>query len=369
MGQKLHTIQLVADITSNRDKLQAMLGRWFYVQAATFEDIPGNFNNSLACVIDVNLTDKSTICMVRECISRHFGNGVLCFVINDRRSAETMQANALGASYIVYRDNLAQSLALFVKKLKERLMDGLWKDEPETTRKALGQVTALNDALQDCIARNEALPTGEVYKSTEFLITDIKEQSGGLDLWLNAVKQHHSYTYRHCTIVSGLAASFAVSLGVQMADVERLTTAALLHDVGKMKLPLGILDKPGGLTVKERALINKHPEYGAKILRRDGQFSDEVIELALHHHEFLDGTGYPDGLKGSEICDMTRILTIVDIFSALIDSRSYKEPMPASEAYEELIRMNEKLDQDIVKAFEPTASQADSFQLQEVANG
>ena len=136
-----------------------------------------------------------------------------------------------------------------------------------------------------------------------------------------------------------------------------------MHDVGKVKIPISVLDKPGKLSPEERAEINKHPNYGAEILRMDGQFNDEIVDLTLHHHELLDGSGYPDGLIGSQISDPVRIMTIVDIFSALIDKRSYKEAMPADAAYRLLLEMDGKLEMALVKAFEPVALAAQSSNL------
>ena len=112
--------------------------------------------------------------------------------------------------------------------------------------------------------------------------------------------------------VTGLAVAFGLELGIRQVDVERLAIGALMHDIGKTQIPLSILDKPGSLTPNEHVVMRRHPALGANILIRDGQFSCEVIEIALSHHEYLDGTGYPEGLKGHEIGDLTRIMTIVD---------------------------------------------------------
>ncbi|MCH8239928.1 MAG: HD domain-containing protein, partial [Proteobacteria bacterium] len=129
----------------------------------------------------------------------------------------------------------------------------------------------------------------------------------------------------------------------------------LLHDIGKVRIPLSILDKPGALSAEERVQINKHPGYGAEILRRDGQFNDEVVDITLHHHELLDGSGYPDGLSGDQITDPVRIITVVDIYSALIDNRAYRDAVTPGEAYQILLDMGAKLDRDILGAFETIA--------------
>ncbi|GAB5511547.1 MAG: hypothetical protein Rhims3KO_29480 [Hyphomicrobiales bacterium] len=188
----------------------------------------------------------------------------------------------------------------------------------------------------------------------------------GLGEWLGCVSNYHSYTARHCMTVAGFAAQWARILKVSDQDYERFTRAALLHDIGKMKVPLSILDKEGGLSVNERTIIERHPTESKRILEEMPDIDPMVIELAYSHHEFLDGTGYPRGLKGDEISDMVRCMTIVDIYSALTDARAYKESMPPDEAYDVLTLMDDKLDMALVGAFRPVVD-IHTERLREVA--
>ena len=103
------------------------------------------------------------------------------------------------------------------------------------------------------------------------------------------------------------------------ADVERLYLAAMFHDIGKAKIPLAILDKPGRLDPDERALVESHPAAGYDVLKSNAGISPEILDAVRHHHEYLDGSGYPDGLCAESISDLVRILTISDIFAALIE--------------------------------------------------
>ena len=193
----------------------------------------------------------------------------------------------------------------------------------------------------------------QIESCSDKIVSNIAENT--IASWLDAVLDHHSYTYRHCMTVTGLAAAFGMQLGMSKFDVQRLAVAGLVHDIGKVRIPLDILDKPGKLTPEERLEINKHPGFGAEILMKDGQFGDDILDIVLHHHELLDGSGYPDGLRGDQISNPVRIMTIVDIYSALIDERSYKAPLPADEAYRILLGMEGKLEMCIVEAFEPVA--------------
>jgi HD-GYP domain-containing protein (c-di-GMP phosphodiesterase class II) len=122
--------------------------------------------------------------------------------------------------------------------------------------------------------------------------------------------------------------AFAQHLGMREDDQRRLARAALLHDVGKAFIPVAILDKPGVLTDEEMIEIRKHPRLGYDALAAQGGFPPEMLDVVLHHHEFLDGTGYPDGLRGDQISDIVRLTTIVDIYAALVEKRAYRLPLP-----------------------------------------
>jgi putative nucleotidyltransferase with HDIG domain len=177
----------------------------------------------------------------------------------------------------------------------------------------------------------------------------------GLSDWLTKVRRHHEGTYQHCLLVTGVAVDFGLSLGVATVDIERLYSAAMFHDIGKAKIPLAVLDKPGRLDDQERTLIETHPAAGYEVLKGIPGISPEILDAVRHHHEFLDGSGYPDALCAESITDIVRILTISDIFAALIEHRTYKPIMPRETAYEILQGMRGKLEKPLVEAFREVA--------------
>jgi HD-GYP domain-containing protein (c-di-GMP phosphodiesterase class II) len=156
-------------------------------------------------------------------------------------------------------------------------------------------------------------------------------------------------------MVTGIAVDFGLSLGVGKVDIERLYTAAMFHDIGKARIPLAVLDKPGRLDAGERALVETHPAAGYEILKENADISTEILDAVRHHHEYLDGSGYPDALCAANISDMVRLLTIADIFAALIEQRSYKPTMPREDAYEIIRSMQGKLEMPLVTAFRDVA--------------
>lgn len=186
----------------------------------------------------------------------------------------------------------------------------------------------------------------------------------GLGSWLTAVDSYHSSTARHCMAVAGFASVWARMLGVKDKDMHLFTRGALLHDIGKMRIPLAILDKEGPLTPEEEAIMRTHPEESKRILEAGDNINPVIIVLAYSHHELLDGSGYPRGLKGNQINDMVHCLTIIDMYAALIDERSYKGAMHPNDAYAYLQSIPEKLDKGLVNAFRPVV---DAHMEQEMA--
>ena len=170
-----------------------------------------------------------------------------------------------------------------------------------------------------------------------------------LQAWVDLVRRFDDAVHQHCLLVAGLMAGLTKFLGFRASDRQRLTEAALVHDVGKAKIPTAILNKPGPLSAEERIIINTHPALGHDMLVGLG-FSDEILSIVRSHHEFLDGSGYPDGLREADIPDMVRLVTISDIFAALIEKRSYKPPLSGEEALSIMQNMGPKIDQVLLRA-------------------
>ncbi len=160
-------------------------------------------------------------------------------------------------------------------------------------------------------------------------------------------------TGEHTRRVGQLSAQIAQALGEDPTFVEAIGTAALLHDLGKIGIPDGLLLKTGPLTSEERMIMQEHTVIGAAIL---SDCSEPVMrmarELSLTHHERWDGLGYPSGLSGDQIPLSGRIVAVADAFDAMISERPYKKPMHRSEAIHEIVQCSGKqFDPGVVKAF------------------
>ena len=166
-------------------------------------------------------------------------------------------------------------------------------------------------------------PEGLVEEMKSFVGEITKERD--ILTQMRLLKKRDDYTFNHSLGVSTLAASMGKWLDYSEEEIEELAIAGLFHDVGKLKISEDIINKPGDLTEEEFELIKKHSEYSAKLLRESGNFNNDIILGVLQHHEKMDGSGYPDGIKGDKIHKYGRIIGICDIYHALTSRRVYKD--------------------------------------------
>ncbi len=167
----------------------------------------------------------------------------------------------------------------------------------------------------------------------------------------DAVEAKDPYTHGHCDLVSRYARLTAEKLDLSEEARSVICYSALLHDVGKIGVSDGVLNKPGPLLPEERALMRAHVRVGHDLIAKVPALST-VAEVVLHHHEWWDGSGYPDGIKGEEIPIAARIVCVVDAYCARITKRSYKEAFSVDRARDELTRCaGSQFDPKVVEAF------------------
>jgi HD-GYP domain-containing protein (c-di-GMP phosphodiesterase class II) len=167
----------------------------------------------------------------------------------------------------------------------------------------------------------------------------------------------------HSTRLAEWAIRVARKLDISEDHLYQVEVAALLHDVGKVGVPDAILKKAGPLTIDERAIINRHPEYSWSILRLLPGLQDASL-YALHHHENFDGSGYPAKLKANEIPVVSRIVSVIDAYDAMISNRCYRQGLSHDEAVRRLVASSgTQFDSQVVNVFLPIAEQevADVF--------
>jgi putative nucleotidyltransferase with HDIG domain len=155
-------------------------------------------------------------------------------------------------------------------------------------------------------------------------ISDSVARNPGAIISLARLKTADEYTYMHSVAVCALMVALARQLGMDEAQTRQAGIAGLLHDVGKMKLPTAILNKPGKLTDAEFAIVRAHPAEGWNMLRKSSRFEAPVLDAVLHHHEKIDGSGYPKGQTGDEIGVLAKMAAVCDVYDAITSNRPYK---------------------------------------------
>lgn len=265
-----------------------------------------------------------------------------------------IQATALGATRILPASAANALLASAVAALSAA---GRGPDDGVALRRRADEARSAFRA----IFRADTSPAAAIVDAGTTIINRAIREAKVRD-WLNVVAGFDDVTHRHCLTVAGLAAAFAQSLGLNETDTHHLTKGALLHDIGKARIPLAILNKPAPLNAAERLEMDRHPAIGYDMLA-DGGYDAGTLAVVRSHHEYLDGSGYPDGLRAKEIPDLVRLITICDIFAALIEARPYKAPKPIQEAYAILGTMGPKLDADLLRAFRQVVVACDQTTL------
>ncbi|MBS0192251.1 MAG: HD-GYP domain-containing protein [Phycisphaerales bacterium] len=174
---------------------------------------------------------------------------------------------------------------------------------------------------------------------------------GTIEALTAAIDAKDPYTCGHSERVALLARQIALAMGLDEAEADRIRTAGIVHDVGKIGVPESVLCKPGKLTDQEFAAIKLHPEIGHRILR-GVVLLEHTLPGVLHHHERFDGKGYPHRLSGEAIPLQARIIGIADTFDAMSSSRSYRPALPREKVMAEIVRCSgSQFDPKVVQAF------------------
>lgn len=168
---------------------------------------------------------------------------------------------------------------------------------------------------------------------------------------ISTLKVSDEYTFKHSVDVATMAMVIARKHGLTEKEIYDIGVTGLLHDVGKSKIPNEVLNKPGKLDDAEFALMKQHTLFGFQILKEKGDIKDEIRLGVLQHHEKINGKGYPLGLAYDQINRYARILSIADIYDALVTKRPYKNPFSQRDAVEMIMSMTSELDIAMMKSF------------------
>ncbi|UUA71334.1 HD-GYP domain-containing protein [Cellvibrio sp. QJXJ] len=172
---------------------------------------------------------------------------------------------------------------------------------------------------------------------------------------LARLKNADEYTYMHSVAVCALMIALARQLNIDEEMVREAGFAGLLHDLGKVGIPMKVLNKPGKLTDAEFSVVKSHPEVGARILMENYDVSPMVLDVCLHHHEKMDGTGYPHGLKGDTISLFAKMGAVCDVYDAITSNRPYKKGWAPADSIRKMAEWSKgHFDEAVFQAFVKT---------------
>lgn len=213
--------------------------------------------------------------------------------------------------------------------VRERVAEGIQYVYNNTSDPALVQTTAnITDSLMSAIQANDAV---------------------AIDI--SALKTSDEYTFKHSVDVATISMIVAKKMGMPDDAIHEIGIAGLLHDVGKTRIPLKILNKPGRLDDAEFEIMRQHSVYSYRIIQNNTDLSEEVKLGVLQHHEKINGNGYPMAVPGHKISPYAKILAVADIYDALVTERPYKAAFSQREAVEMIMSMTQELDLFAMESF------------------
>ena len=226
-----------------------------------------------------------------------------------------------------------------------------FKEELKIARKVHERTRVYIDRALDDVRLGQAVNTEEAKQLVTEVANSITRSSHAM-MWLTNMKERDEYTSIHCMNVCIMAVSFGRSIGMDKSELEMIGLGGLLHDIGKMRVPLEILNKPSKLSLEEFEVMKAHPVEGYDMLMEQGNLPLEVLDIVKHHHERRNGKGYPSQLEGEEISNMTRMVAIVDVYDAITSDRCYHDAITPYDALKNMYEwINEDFDKIIIEQF------------------
>lgn len=350
------TLLLASDRGDQSTDLARILSAVGQVEVVSTGDIPDAPLKALSgVVVDVDLKSPESVQRLRrKLVGKAYQSIPRLFVLADTLHHGSTQAWALGATDTIQRPFEEQAI---LRRLESSFSVIAEKEPTSASREALNRGVAAAHAVLvrvfEKLRAGVALSPDDIMQEETRILKALKRSS--LKEWVLAVSRHHNRSYRHCLLVTGFAVAFGQHLGMREEDQRRLARAGLIHDVGMAFIPLAILNKAGPLTAEEDETMRGHTRRGFDALSAQASFPREMLDVVLHHHEYLDGSGYPDRLRNGEITDIVRIISIADIYSGFVEQTRRQPDFTRQKAFAIMEAMGDKLDMQLVQAFRPVA--------------
>jgi putative nucleotidyltransferase with HDIG domain len=214
--------------------------------------------------------------------------------------------------------------------------------------------------------------SGELSQTTTSIADDLMSainSNNAIAIDISALKTSDEYTFKHSVDVATIAMIIAKQQKLPANDIRDIGVCGLLHDIGKTKVPLSILNKPEKLTEEEFAIMKQHSVYGYHMINDNPAFSQAICLGVLQHHEKTNGKGYPMGVDDANLSEYARILAVADIYDALVTERPYKAAFSQRDAVEMIMSLTDELDMHAMKSFLGSTILYPVDSLVELSNG
>lgn len=314
---------------SYHDQLTGLYNRHFFEEELERLDHDRNYP---LCLI---MSDVNGLKLINDSFGHKMGDELLkktAEVIKRACRASEIISRIGGDEFMILIPNMTEGEA---EQLINRIQDFCKGEKVATLDLSISFGWAVKEEEGQTVQDVFNLAEDRMYKKKLFESPSMRGKT--IQAIISTLHEKNEREAKHSERVSKYGMLFAEALHLSDVARDELKRAGLLHDIGKIAIHEGLLNKEGELTGEEYDEIKKHPEIGYRILSSVNDMAD-IAEIALHHHERWDGKGYPRGLKGDEIPQSSRIVAIVDAFDAMTGPRSYRAPMSQKEAAEEILR-------------------------------
>lgn len=276
-------------------------------------------------------------------------------ILSDGAEGPLIMGDGEGAAdYFLKRPFTSNLLLEQISYSLSQSVERSWTKLPLVAQKTLQGTVDQFKSIAKAISEGTTIDMTNMRKSCAPLVSCI--QSNQCKSVLDGLRDHHNYTYVHSLRVATFLSLFGKAIGMGKEEMLMLSMGGLFHDVGKMATPQNILNKQGKLNEEEWEMMRGHVTHSQDILANMPNVNSIIRIIAEQHHEKIDGTGYPLGLKNGQLNELARMAAIVDIFSALTDRRAYKVAYSASIAFRMIEEMGPALDQRFVRTFQDALS-------------
>jgi HD-GYP domain-containing protein (c-di-GMP phosphodiesterase class II) len=270
-------------------------------------------------------------------------------ILGDGGSALLKENTVLTSRYI----KRLKKIGILRCYVEDKISEGIVLPPLINDQLRFGAIETVGDFYNE-VARNHHSPfnnwgkmAGLVNGILDEMLTEDELVCDMMDL-----KTFDNYTFSHCVSVAFLSVVMGIAMGLKRQELYHLAVGALMHDVGKMFIPIEIINKPEGLTDEEFACIQTHSIKGYEYLKETGEISDRVCKGVLYHHERIDGIGYPDRIDGKQIGLFGKIYAICDVYDAITSDRPYRKAWSIHEGVEYIMANgNIRFDTELVDVF------------------